>query len=569
VSPDLTRQIDRNKLPVMGKVWGADAVAKNASTSFYGNIVALAESPKKEGLLLVGTDDGLIQVTEDGGANWRKIEKLPGVPEMTYVSRLLASQHEANTVYATFDNHKNNDFAPYVLKSTDTGKNWNSISGNLPTNGPVLAIAEDTVNPSLLFVGTEFGLFFTVDGGQKWIQLKGGLPTIAVRDLVIQKRENDLVVATFGRGFYILDDISPLRGLKSETLKQGASLFSVKDTLMYIPSQPLGGRGKSFQGESFYMADNPPFGATLTYYLKDSLKTKKEKRQAAEKAATKKGTTVPYPTPDELRAEELEEAPSVILTVTDQSGKTVRTITGPTSAGFHRVTWDLRYPAPTPPREQRPGAEDELFGGGPAGPLVMPGEYQVSLAQRVNGAFSPLAGPQTLKVIVPGAEAMVPSDRSALFEFQRKVANLQRAVSGSIEAANNLKSRLNAIKRALQNTPADTKLLLEEAGSIDSRLELILRSLRGDTIIAARNENVPPSISGRVNEIVSDQRMSTSRPTQTQIDGYNIAGEEFAAELAKLRTLIEVDVAKLEKAMEAAGAPWTPGRIPEWKEIQK
>ncbi|MBZ5552442.1 MAG: glycosyl hydrolase [Acidobacteriia bacterium] len=569
VSPDLTRQIDRNKLPVMGKVWGPDAVAKNASTSFYGNIVALAESPKKEGLLYVGTDDGLVQVSEDGGSNWRKIEKFPGVPDMTYVSRLLASQHDVNTVYAAFENHKNNDFAPYVLKSTDTGKSWTSISGNLPANGPVLAIAEDTANPNLLFAGTEFGLFFTIDGGQKWIQLKGGLPVIAVRDLVIQKREGDLVVATFGRGFYILDDLTPLRGLKLETVKQNASLFPVKETLMYIPSQPLGGRGKSFQGESFYTADNPLFGATLTYYLKDSLKSTKEKRQAAEKSAMKKGSTVPYPSPDELRAEELEEPPRVILTVMDASGKAVRTLTGPVTAGFHRVTWDLRYPAPTPPREQRPSAEEELFGGGPAGPLVMPGEYQVSLAQRVNGVFSTLAGPQSFKVIVPGTEAMIPADRAALVEFQRKVANLQRAVSGSIEASNNLKSRLTAIKRALQNTPADTKSMIEDANSIDSRLELILRSLRGDTILAARNENVPPSISERVSGIVGDQRMSTSRPTQTQIDGYHIAGEEFAAELAKLRTLIELDVAKLEKAMEAAGAPWTPGRIPEWKEIQR
>lgn len=569
VSPDLSRQIDRNKLAVMGRVWGPDAVAKNASTSFYGNVVALTESPNKEGLLYAGTDDGLVQVTEDGGANWRKIEKFPGVPEMAYVSRLSASSHEVNTVYATFDNHKNNDFAPYVLKSADAGKNWSSISGNLPTNGPVLAMAEDSVNPNLLFVGTEFGLFFTLDGGQKWVQLKGGLPTIAVRDLVIQQREGDLVVATFGRGFYILDDLTPMRALKLETLKQTATLFPVKDALMYIPAQPLGSRGKSFQGESFFTADNPPFGATLTYYLKDSLKTKKEKRQADEKAALKKGTPVPYPSPDELRAEELEEAPGVFLTITDPSGRTIRTMTGPITSGFHRVAWDLRFPPSTPPREQRPSAEEEIFGGGPAGPLAMPGEYEVALAQRVNGVYASLAGPQSVKVVVPGTEAMAASDRTALFEFQRKVASLQRAVSGSIEAANNLKTRLAAIKRALQNTPADTKSLMEDASSIESRLELILRALRGDSILAARDENVPPSISGRVNEIVGDQRMSTSRPTQTQIEGYNIAGEEFTSELANLRTLIEVDVGRLEKAMEAAGAPWTPGRIPEWKELRK
>ncbi|MGH9762482.1 MAG: WD40/YVTN/BNR-like repeat-containing protein, partial [Blastocatellia bacterium] len=208
VSPDLTRQIDPNTLPIMGRIWGPDAVAKGESTSFYGNATAIAESPVKEGLLYVGTDDGLIQVSEDGGGAWRKVEKFPGVPDMSYVTKVKPSSHDANTVYAAFDNHKNGDFAPYVLKSTDRGQSWTSIKGDLPANGSVLAFAEDPVDPNLLFAGTEFGLFFTTNGGQSWIQLKGGMPLIAVHDLAIQKRENDLVVATFGRGFYILDDYS-------------------------------------------------------------------------------------------------------------------------------------------------------------------------------------------------------------------------------------------------------------------------------------------------------------------------------------------------------------------------
>jgi photosystem II stability/assembly factor-like uncharacterized protein len=214
ISGQLSRGLDRNKLPVMGKIWGPDAVAKHQSTDPFGNSSALAESPKKDGLIYVGTDDGLIQVTEDAGKNWRKVERFPGVPDMTYVSRISASQHDLNTVYAAFENHKRSDFAPYLLKSTDRGGSWISIKGNLPANHPVLAFAEDHVNPNLLFVGTEFGVFFTIDGGQKWVQLKGGMPTISVRDLAIQKRENDLVVGTFGRSVYILDDYTPLRTLK-------------------------------------------------------------------------------------------------------------------------------------------------------------------------------------------------------------------------------------------------------------------------------------------------------------------------------------------------------------------
>ena len=301
VSSDLTRQLDRNSLPVMGKIWGPDAVAKSVSTSFYGTIVALSESPKKEGLLYVGTDDGLIQVSDNGGAAWRKIENFPDVPERTYVSRLLASQLDENTVYACFDNHKSADFSPYVLKSIDKGKSWQSIKGDLPANGPVLAIAEDHENANLLFVGTEFGLYFTGDGGKKWVRLKGGMPTIAVRDLAIQKQMNHLAVGTFGRGIYILDDYSLLRGMNAEVTNRQCTLFPVRQAIMYIQTRQYGMRGKGFQGAAFYTAENPPFGATFTYYLKEELKTKKQERQEAEKEAAKKKVQAPYPGRDELR----------------------------------------------------------------------------------------------------------------------------------------------------------------------------------------------------------------------------------------------------------------------------
>ena len=356
ISGQLSRGLDRDRLQVMGKVWSMDAVAKNASTAYFGNASALAESPKKEGLIYIGTDDGLLQITENGGKNWRKVEKVGDVPELAYVSRIIASDHNAETVYVAFENHQNADFKPYLFKSTDAGRTWTSIKGNLPGNWPVWAIAEDEVNPNLLFVGTEFGLFFSIDGGQKWIQLKGGLPTIQVRDIAIQRREHDLVLGTFGRGIYILDNYTPLRVLRLEILKQDAMLFPVKDSLMYIQAQPIGGRGKMFQGESFFTAENPPFGATFTYYLKEELKTKKAKRQEAERDALKKNAAISLPGQSELRAEEEEEAPAVILTITDSSGRVVRRLTGPITAGMQRVTWDLRYPASSlaPPPEYEP-----------------------------------------------------------------------------------------------------------------------------------------------------------------------------------------------------------------------
>jgi photosystem II stability/assembly factor-like uncharacterized protein len=565
VSGDLTRQIDRNKLPVMGRVWGADAVAKNASTSFYGNIVALSESPKKEGLIYVGTDDGLIQVTSDGGQSWTKYEKFAGVPDTTYVSRLAASQHDGGTVYASFDNHKNEDFKPYLLKSTDAGKSWGSIAGDLPENGTVLAFAEDPVNANLLFAGTEFGAYFTINGGQHWVRLKGGLPTIAVRDMVIQAREGDLVIATFGRGFYVLDNVAPLRQIKPESVEQPAALFPVKDALLYIERHPLGGPRKAFQGDAFYAADNPPYGAVFTAFLKDKIKTKKEKRQDAEKDAAKKNQTVPYPANDDLRAEAEEAKPEVYFEVYDESGAPIRRINGSTDSGFQRAAWDLRYP--TPALRKHSEEDDDDFPPATAqGPLILAGSYSVRMFQKVNGVVTELSGPQSFKVVADGASALDPADRATQEEFHRKVARLYRAVSGSLHTAEDVEAKLKSIREALREAPAAEKQLGAVANSIEQRNREILRALRGDKEMQKRNEPVPSSINDRVTNIIEGERFALAKPTQSHVDNYNIAAAEFADLLAKLRTLVEVDLAKLEKDMEAAGAPWTPGRVPEWQE---
>jgi len=567
ISGDLTRQIDRNKLPVMGKLWGPDAVAKNSSTSFYGNIVALSESPKKEGLIYVGTDDGLIQMTSDGGQSWTKYEKFPGAPDMTYVSRLAASQHDENTVYAAFDNHKNEDFKPYLLKSTDAGKTWTSISGDLPENGAVLAFAEDPVNANLLFAGTEFGAFFTVDGGARWVQLKGGLPTIAVRDMVIQARESDLVIATFGRGFYVLDNIAPLRQMKAESLEQSAALLPVKDSLLYMERHPLGTPKKGFQGEAFYTADNPPYGAVFTAYLKDKVKTKKEKRQEAEKDAAKKNQTPPsYPSNDELRAEGEEAKPELYFVIYDESGAPIRRVDGSIDSGFQRVAWDLRYAAPTVREHSGDGEEEDFPPAAATGPLVMPGTYSVRMFQKLDGAVTELAPAQTFKVQAEGASAMNAGDRAAQEDFLKKVSRLYRAVWGAEHSADEVEARLKSIRDALREVPAVEKDLGTVADSLEQHNREIQRALTGDKLLARRSENVPSSIDDRVSGIMEGERFSLAKPTQTHIDNYNIAAAEFAEQLAKLRALVESDLSKLEKDMEAAGAPWTPGRVPVWSE---
>jgi len=564
ISPDLSRQIDRNKLKVMGRVWSIDAVAKNDSTSNYGNIVSLDESRLVEGLIYVGTDDGLVQVTEDGGANWRKVEKFPGVPDMSYVSRLTASVTDTDTVFAAFDNHKMGDFKPYVLKSVDRGRTWTSITGDLPERGTVYAIAQDHEARDLLFAGTEFGVFFTIDGGKRWLQLKGGMPIIAVKDIAIQRRENDVVLATFGRGFYVLDDYSSLRSLTPQSLEQEAILFPVRQAWMYVPADPLGLPGKAFLGESFYTADNPPFGAVFTYYLKDELQTKKKTRQEEEKKLAKDGKDVFYPTWEALREEAREEDPSIILTVTDEAGNVIRRLTGPVTAGFHRVAWDLKLP-PSDPVDLKPLETDNPWASAPEGPKVAPGTYTIRISKRVDGKVTPLADSRTLVAAPLMAVTLPAKDRAALLEFQKKTARLQRAVLGTIEAVGEAEDRLAHIKKALDDTPKADPKLSEQARSLVSQLKDIYMALEGDRVLRRANEATPPAIVDRVQTVVYGHWASSSDPTNTHRQAYEIAAAEFESVLEKVRTLIDVDLKKLESDAEAAGAPWTPGRVPSWK----
>jgi photosystem II stability/assembly factor-like uncharacterized protein len=604
ISPDLSRNLDRNKLPVMGKIWGPDAVQKHVSTAFYGNISAIAESPKLENLLWAGTDDGLVQVTEDGGKTWRKIEKLQGIPEDAYVQRIVASQHDPNVAYVDFDNHQNGDFKPYIMKTSDRGKSWVSISGNLPETGSVYALAEDHVDSKLLFAGTEFGLYVSQIGGERWVKLSGGLPTIQVRDIAIQKRENDLVLGTFGRGFYILDDYSALRHANPEALKQESVIFPVRNALSYIPASPLGGGGKGMQGETFFTAPNPPFGAIITYNMRDGLRTKRQMRQQRERDAARKGETPPYPTPEELRAEAEEEAPGIILTIADSSGKVVRRIDAPAGRGMQRVAWDLRgFPAvaaagppagfggggggrggggrggagggggPAGGGGGGGGGGDEEGGGGGGGggggrgggggPLVVPGKYTVTLAKRVDGVITQLPGTQTFEVVPEGVSTR--EDRVALADFQEKNAKLQRSLTATQQTLTEARTRIAAIRRAIDITPTLSAKIREEAIRVDKQLAEINRVLNGDGVMRQRNEPTPESISQRVGAASAPIRGTTGRPTKTAMENYQLAADELAAEIPKLRRLMETDIRALEKQLDAAGAPPTPGRLPELK----
>lgn len=566
ISPDLSRQIDRNKLPIMGKVWSIDAIAKNSSTDIYGNITTISESKLDENLLYAGSDDGLIHVTADGGQNWTKIDvnNISGAPERTYVNQLLASQHDKNVVYATFNHHRYGDFKPYIYKSVDQGKTWTALQNNLPERGTVYTVAEDHVNADLLFVGTEFGLFFSIDGGQKWIQLKAGLPTIAVRDLDIQKRENDLVLATFGRGFYILDDYTPLRTLKKEDLSKDAFIAGIKDAWQFLPSQPLGLRGKGFQGESYFATPNPTVGSVFTYYLKEDIKTLKEKRKEREKVLIDKKQSVFYPSIDTLRLEEAQPAPYLLFTITDESGNTVRRLKAPAKKGLQRITWDFRYDAPDPVSFNEPDPMN-FFSGPDLGAMAFAGNYKVALSKFEDGTFTELVPAQPFKVVSLNAVSMSAADKKALETFTQKAASLVRALGGAQGVYGELNSKMRFLKAAWQSTPKAPAGLQTQFLTIEKQLTALSTALYGDRTLARREFETLPSISERVGRIQGNLVSTSAAPTQTMLTSYQTVAKQFTAFLNDLRKT-QTDIMALETALQSAGAPHTPGRFPDWTE---
>ncbi len=570
ISGDLSKGQDRLTMPMMGRVWSVDAIWDLWAMSTFANVTSLAESPLVDGLMYAGTDDGLIQVTEDGGENWREIDvsELPGVPENAFVNDVKADLHDAGTVYVALDNHKGGDFSPYLVKSTDRGQTWTSIAGDLPERHLVWRLVQDHVNKDLLFAGTEFGVFFSVfpphspqgdgiDGGVKWIKLTGGVPNIPFRDLAIQKRENDLVGATFGRGFYVFDDYTPLRHVSEEVLEQEARLFPVKDAWWYLPRRPMFGE-KGSQGADYFAAPNPPFGAVFTYYLRDAFETRKKARQKKEKEIAKEGGDTPSPGWDELRREAQEEKPEIVLTVRDAAGEVVRHLTGKKGPGFHRVAWDLRYP----PQMAERGEEGGGRGGGRRGPqgwLAAPGTYTVSLAKRVDGELTALGEPQTFEVVRLTEGTLPGSPPAATVAFLRQISELQRSVSGARAVIDDTSKRLAAIKKALMRSSADASLG-DEVRGLEKRLFELREALLGNEQKGDMSEPDVPSISGRLGVVSTGNASSTYGPTPHHRRNYEIAVEGLAEVRAGLNQLVDVDLEALEEKLDAAGVPWTPGR---------
>jgi photosystem II stability/assembly factor-like uncharacterized protein len=558
ISGDLTRDQERVTLPIMGRVQSWDNAWDVLAMSNYNTITALAESPIQEGLIYAGTDDGLIQVTEDGGTNWRTIEvgSLPDVPATAYVNDIKADLYDADVAYVALDDHKSGNFAPYLLKTSDRGRSWTSITGNLPERTLVWRLVQDHVEPDLLFAGTEFGLYFTTDGGQNWYKFLAGVPTISFRDLAIQRRENDLVGASFGRSYYVLDDYTPLRSITDSTFVDEATLFKPRDAWWYFPRPDLSTYNvKGSQGDAYFTAENPPFGVVLTYHLRDTLKTRQVLRQDAEKKIGPE-VNVPFPGWEALEDEKTQDAPRILLTVSDSDGNVVRRLSGPVESGFHRIAWDLRYP----PNAALSVGESALAEGSSEGVgfMVAPGTYSAQLSKQVDGVQTDLAGPVTFDVVPLRSGALEGSTPDEVAAFWGALSDATGRSSAVQMALRNEKSRVETMQKALLRATAppgdlDTRLHTARAALLD-----LDSMLSGNPAKREMGEKTRPTVLDRLLQLELAVGSSTYGPTPTHRQSLDIV----LADLNVIQAGLEEQRAALEalgRDLQQAGAPYIEG----------
>jgi len=476
------------------------------------------------------------------------------VPANTYVSDIHADRFDASVVYASFNNHKRDDFKPYILKSTDKGQTWTSIANNLPANGSVHTIQQDFVNKDLLFAGTEFGAYFSIDGGKEWVELSAGLPDISVKDIVIQERENDLAIATFGRGFYILDDYTPLRNFSKDILEKDAHIFPIKDAKMYMQTG-----GKYGQGAGLYSSDNPEFGAVFTYYLKEAPKSLKQKRQDEEKKLFKDKKPIPQPGVEELRAEMNQEPSYLLFTIYDQDGNEIRRIIQKPSKGIKRFSWDLSYDSP---RQNSSNVQEfNPFASRGGGYFAMPGTYSIGLHLSENGQLTKLLDPVEFKAEALNNTTLPANDRAAMVAFNLEVSRLSVSMTNAESSAEYQLQKAHQIKQTLLHMPGAPRDLMDQASKIIGELDEVLFAFNGFSAGASREESPPGpvSLNSRLRAMAYASRSSTSDVTQSQKDNLQIIKEELPALQEKIKeTRSKVKI--LEEKLDEMGAPWTTGR---------
>ncbi len=547
ISGDLTQgDQERLELPIMGKQRSWDNPWDVLAMSDYNTITNLAESPQNENIIYAGTDDGLLQVTEDGGENWREIPlaDIDGVPETAFVNDIKADRFDADVAYVALDDHKTGDFSPYLMKTTDRGRTWTSIAGDLPDRHLVWRLVQDHVNPNLLFAATEFGVFFTIDGGEEWVQLEGGAPTIAFRDITIQRSHNDLVAGSFGRGIFILDDYTPLREVTPELLDREATLFGPRDAFWYVPD----GVSDS-QGHDDYQAENPPYGAVFTYYLKDGYESKQAQRQERESELDEE-EDVPFPGWDELDAEQREQGPMVQIVVRDEEGTVVNRVDGPTSSGFHRVNWELRH------------ADKDVVALGDeipesvedAGFLATPGTYTATLTKIQNGEVTELSGPESFEVEPLRDGTLEGATDSVFASFRENLEAFQQDLTATSNTLEQQVDKIHALQTALVRAESEAPKLTERLANVRKQLLELREEMEGSEAKNEIGERNPPTPSSRF--FVGYRALRTTYgPTEMHRETVAAGRRELADLRSRLTDLADQVIPNLEEEVQAAGAP--------------
>jgi photosystem II stability/assembly factor-like uncharacterized protein len=499
ISPDLSNGLNRDEMLIMGVSGRNITVARNDGMSSFGNITALAESPRKAGLLYGGTDDGNIQVSRDGGATWGNVaSRVPGVPKLIYVSRLTPSAFAEGTVYAAFDGHRSDDFKPWVYVSTDFGDTWRSISSNLPA-GSVYVIKEDPKNQNLLYVGTEFGLFVSIDRGANWTRWKG-MPTVAVYDLVVHPRDNDLILGTHGRSIIVLDDITPLQQLTPAVLSAASHVFEIGPATQYIPNE-----NGWFLGGRTFRAPNRALGAFVNYHLR------------------------------------AESKADVAISISDAAGKVVRQLKGPKTPGLHRVAWDLRAEPIGPATSGLAGA----FVLTNLGPFVLPGDYRVQVT--IDGRVET----RTARVNPDPLVEISDADRDVLYRTLLTLTDLQRTATAAADAVTKLDGRMEEIAATMKanpSAPAPVTTSVQNLTKQVSDLRTAIAGRPGQGGGGGGGGGAQP-VRNRINALKSEVIGSQTLPTRVQSSEVEVVRKLLADLVGQVNTVITSSLPNLYKQL--------------------
>ena len=557
---DLTTGVDRDKLSILGKVPDKDTLSRHDGVQQFPCITTISESPLTSAVLWVGTDDGNLQVTRDGGQTWKNVaEKVPGVPKGTYVSRVTASKYAGGTAYVTFDGHRSNDFNVYVFMTTDYGETWKPISNGIPaSNGTLHVLREHPRNANLLFAGSEYGLYVSFDRGANWTQLKANLPTVPVDDIAIHPRDNDLILGTHGRSVWVLDDVTPLEQLGTQALDAKLHVFDMRPAIAWRMYSHKGNTG-----HKFFLAPNPPYGALISFYLKSKPAEKEQ----------------------------------VNITILDKDGKTVRELhcggprpqaaaTGSWSgggggfggfgaprceprAGINRINWDLRYTSPAEPTPEQREAMEAGFGSGPRGPTAEPGEYTVKVSLGETEVSKTLRAEEDPRITSPPAERA--ARRQALMQFyelaktadrgQKSITGLRTALHDAIESWK---------KPSASKPPENIQKAAEELAKKATDLcgKFAPQTQCGETGEGPGNAGpplawTPPPYAQRASQLMGAIEGYTAAPTSQQMTQLEEISKGLAAAMESLKKVMDEDLAALNKMMNEAGVPHISVAAPE------